>query len=363
MSSVKAVTGHISSKRPGHLALAFLYASLVILASCEGSRPKNVFSGSTMGTTWSIQISEPIRTQQDGDVQTDAERILEDINGQMSTYLPDSELSQLNAAPLGSEVTISASLFNVLSMSQRIHQESGGAFDITVGLLVNLWGFGPHSNEKKLPDALQLKSMRARVGMDGLTINGSHFGATRAKDVALDLSAIAKGYAVDRLARQLYKVGYRNFLVEVGGELRASGTNQRGDYWTIGIETPSLQRGVPFHAAPLNNKSIATSGDYRNFYEVDGRRYSHTVDPRSGAPVRHALASVTVLHNSAAEADGWATALNVLGPDEGLSLANELDLAAYFIIRDQQGFTAKESRAFTEYNEPLIAQAKVDQTR
>ncbi|MFK8019414.1 MAG: FAD:protein FMN transferase [Pseudomonadales bacterium] len=344
----------VIKEKPGLHALAFLFLAFASLTACDANRTHQLYSGEIMGTSWSVQISEEARSGEQRSVAEDISALLKKVDQQMSTYKQDSSLSLLNRSLPGSLVQVPAELFEVLLLAKTIHEQSEGAFDASIGPLVDLWGFGSALKPKdSVPSPSDVAAALSKLGQDAIEFDPAALTVRRNRDVELDLSAIAKGYAVDRVVRHLYKIGYRNFLVEVGGELRASGTNKRDEMWTIGIETPVVQRGVPFHAAQLHNKSIATSGDYRNFYELEGVRYSHTLDPRTGRPVTHRLASVTVVHDSAAAADAWATALNVLGHEEGLKLADKQVLAAYFILRTKDGFEAKESRAFTAYNESL----------
>ena len=185
------------------------------------------------------------------------------------------------------------------------------------------------------------------MGTDSLTISPSD--VTKTRDIAVDFSAIAKGFGVDELARLVEAAGGRNYLVEIGGELRANGFNQRGQTWLIGVETPDLIQRVPFTAIPLANLAMATSGDYRNYFEVEGERFSHTIDPSTGYPITHNVASVTVLAATAAEADGYATAINVMGAEAGLDLAERISLPVLVILKESGGFTSRTSSAFDEY--------------
>lgn len=342
-------------RKPGHCALAFLL--LMTLQSCTGEQPYQVYSGRIMGTTWSVQVAEVLKTAEQQQAVDKIALLLSDVDQSMSTYKPESELNRINAAGPGS-YRLSAPLFEVLKLAKDISQRSGGAFDITVGPLVSLWGFGNSAAPAAIPEQAAIDSLLATTGMDGMELDAKERQLLVKQTVQLDLSAIAKGYAVDRVALGLIKVGLRNFLVEVGGELRASGVNKHGNHWVIGIETPVESRRQAYSGVMLKQKSIATSGDYRNFFEVDGVRYSHTLDPRSGYPVAHTLASVSVVADSAAAADAWATALNVLGPEQGLDLAEQQGLAAFFIVRDGESFVARESSAYTAYTKDLPGGAK-----
>lgn len=342
-------------EKPERCVLAFLL--LVLLQSCSSGQPNQVFNGQVMGTTWSVQVAEALETPEQQQAVGKIAQLLADVDQSMSTYKSDSELSRINAAGPG-RYRLSAPLFAVLQLAKTINQGSDGAFDVTVGPLVAEWGFGNSDSPAKVPEQARIDALLENTGMDRIELDAKERELLVKQAVELDLSAIAKGYAVDRVALALIKVGLRNFLVEVGGELRANGVNKNGHHWVIGIETPVQSRRQAYSGVMLKHKSIATSGDYRNFIEVEGKRYSHTLDPRSGYPIAHTLASVSVIANSAAEADAWATALNVLGPEQGLRLANQQGLAAFFIVRDGESFVARESVAYTAYTEQLTGGAK-----
>ncbi|NBC46541.1 MAG: FAD:protein FMN transferase ApbE [Gammaproteobacteria bacterium] len=330
-----------------------LIAALLLLASCgRGGGPTVLgLRGATMGTTYSVQIVEPAT---DLDRAALAERIearLAAINAQMSTYQPDSELSRFNASPSTDWCPVSEELVSVLKTAQGVSRASGGAFDVTVGPLVNLWGFGPTVSAEALPTAGEIAAARARVGWQQLRLREQPPAVRKTRaDLSVDLSAIAKGYAVDRIAELLESADITDYLVEIGGELRGRGRNGRGQPWQIAIERPETDKRAIFRVVALRDLGMATSGDYRNFFEVEGRRYSHTIDPATGRPVGHQLASVTVLAESTMRADAWATALLVLGPDRGMGLAEERGLAALFIEHAGETFEARASDAFDALN-------------
>jgi thiamine biosynthesis lipoprotein len=304
--------------------------------------------GRTMGTTWSLQVVLPAASAPDSALADAASSLLAYLDrGVFSTYTPDSELMQLNAAPIGTAFPVSDDLLAVLSLAAVIHESSAHAFDPTVGPLVRLWGFGPGVTAADLPAEAQIAGAMSRLGMDSLVMDADAKSVQRLQDIELDLSAIAKGYAVDRLAAITEMAGHDNYLVEIGGELRVSGSGPQGQGWTVAIEKPDPgvqrpQRVVNSRNLPL---ALAGSGDYRNFRIVDGQRYSHEIDPRTGRPVTHDLAAVTVLASDAATADAWATALMVLGPEEGMLRAEQNAVAAYFIMHEGDGFRTKGSSA------------------
>jgi thiamine biosynthesis lipoprotein len=226
---------------------------------------------------------------------------------------------------------------------------SGGAFDITVGPLVNLWGFGPDPMLFVAPDAVLIRQTLTKIGYQKLLFDDQNQRVKKIEvSLYLDLSAIAKGYAVDKVGALLEEYGISHYMVEIGGELRLKGHNIKQKPWRIAIEKPSSEQRVIQKVLPLSNISLATSGDYRNFFESEGVRFSHTIDPRSGSPIRHDLASVTVLSETTMKADALATALMVLGDEEGGRMAERENIAALFIIKTKDGFTEKASSSFLE---------------
>ncbi|PRQ03952.1 FAD:protein FMN transferase [Enhygromyxa salina] len=317
---------------------------------------KAVLGGVTMGTTFSVVIAgdslklAPLERLQ---AQIDAE--LQAVNAEMSTYLPDSELSRFNAASAREPFHASAHLLEVVGVAKQINHASGGAFDVTVGPLVDAWGFGPDPGTRTELSDVQIAALRERVGDTKLELDPTAQTLRKTVDgLHVDLSAIAKGHGADRVAAQVEAAGYSDYMIEVGGEVRVRGSNPAGEPWRVGIERPTADaagsRAVQA-ILPVRDVAVATSGDYRNYWERDGVRYSHTIDPRTGRPITHRLASVTVVHpESAALADGWATALNVLGPEQGLALAEQLGLAAYFLVRTDQGFEVRTSSAYAVFS-------------
>ncbi len=316
---------------------------LVVLSGCTGE-PAQTLTGETMGTIYTIKV---VASDDLSDLQREVDLELKRINQLMSTYIADSAVSLLNKSPLDEQVEVPADLITVLRLSEEIHNITKGAFDVTVGPLVTLWGFGPDQKFLNVPSPIQISQAQQRVGMQHLKLGAS--SVSRSVDLYVDLSGIAKGFAVDRLCELLDRNGFQNYMVEIGGELKTSGKNDRGTPWIIAIEKPeSIKRSI-FRTLPLRDLGMATSGDYRNYREVDGNRYSHLIDPKSGMPISHNLVSVTVLHSSAAIADALATALNVMYPEQGMVLADEQNLAVLFIIKDDDGFVEHRSLALEKY--------------
>ncbi|WP_205743037.1 FAD:protein FMN transferase [Halioglobus maricola] len=303
-----------------------------------------------MGTTWRVAAVPGEHTSVTEEaLQVEIEAVLEAVNASMSTYRADSEVSRFNAAPVGEWFEVSSDFYLVLSSAMAISWQSNGAYDLTVGPLVNLWGFGPGDRTDEPPSSEAIDAVMAQVGQDKLRVDGEIYSVLKQAELYLDFSSIAKGFAVDELARVLAGAGFENYLVEIGGEMRVAGQSPRGDAWRIAIEKPEAVPGGIAQAFALEDEAVATSGDYRNFFEADGVRYSHTIDPRTGEPVAHELVSVTVVHPSCMMADAWATALTVLGAEEARIVAEAAGLAVYFIQREGDGYSESYTDAFAPY--------------
>lgn len=338
------------SRRRATQAIGALVAVPIIAGCGERSRPGPLtFTGRTMAGVYSVKLARA------GAMSAVAERALaselfaavDAVDRNMSTYRADSELMRLNRHRVGAPFAVSPALAEVLDKARAVSSASGGAFDVTIGAIVNAWGFGP-PGRGAIPTPEEIAVLRERVNWASLEIDPRAGTVARTQPEALaDLSGIAQGYGSDRIAAALEVRGLGDYLVEVSGEVRARGTNAEGVPWRIGIERPDGGARMLQFVVPLSNRSLATSGDYRNFFERDGRRYSHEIDPATGAPVAHRLGSVSVVHADCASADAWATALFVLGPQRGARLAETLDLAAYFIVREPDGRLAEiRTRAF-----------------
>ncbi len=332
--------------------VSFLFLCLLWLAGCSDSSTEldsYRISGETMGTFYHITLAtEPDAPAVDTEAlkrEIDAE--LKKINQMMSTYIPDSDLMRFNAAPVNEWMELPEPLLEVFAISRSVSEKTQGAFDITVAPLVDLWGFGPQMRPQQVPSASDLQVAMQRVGYQLLEVDGNR--ARRLADIRVDLSAVAKGYGVDWVAAYLYERGYRNHMVDIGGEVRVNGVSPRGDRWRIAIERPGLLHEGVFTSVLLDNQAVATSGDYRNYFEENGVRYSHTLDPKTGKPIRHNLVSVTVIADTAADADAWATALNVLGPEAGIAIANAEQMAVYMIVKTDDGFKGISSTAFVRF--------------
>lgn len=305
--------------------------------------------GTVFSTFYQVSlVSEEFSENAESSLQSMILRETEFVEGMMSRYRQDSELSRLNRHEADRPMKLSPDLAALLSKALEVSRITGGAFDVTVGPLLRLWGFHKKEGRGGMPTDAQVASALERTGYQKLNLNLAQALATkRIPDLDLDLSAIAKGYGVDRIADALEKEGFHRYLVEIGGEIRAKGSTERGIPWRVGIEKPISERRETFQVIALQNRAVATSGDYRNFYFLDGRRISHTIDPRTGWPVSHGLASVTVVHRSCTLADALATGLTVLGPKEGFDLAARKGVPALFITRDENN--ALVDRATAEF--------------
>lgn len=339
---------------------AFFVAVLVpvvaaLLAACAEPPPDTVrLTGATMGTRYNITWLAVRGHPEPEAIHIGVEKVLEEVNASMSTWREDSEISRFNASEPGDWFRVSRGFADVFEMAQTVNAASGGAYDVTVAPLVNLWGFGAAGSGAagpgagigdSVPEAAAIDAALALVGQGRVELDAAVPALRKSGPVELDFSSIAKGYGVDRVAGWLEEVGIHRYLVEIGGEIRVSGDNPRGTPWRIAVEQPDSGIRAVAETVRLQDAAIATSGDYRNFFEVEGVRYSHTIDPRTGRPVHHDLVSVTVIHPSATMADAWATALTVLGTEKALETARREELAVYLISRDGDGFRAQSSPA------------------
>ena len=300
--------------------------------------PQLEFRGPTMGTTFTAKIAGPRLSETAAAAARDAVAgALDSVVAKMSTYLPDSELSRFNRHAAGTPFAMSDDTLAVFALAQQVSLATDGAFDITVAPLVDAWGFGP-GRAHRVVGAAEAAALAARVGWRGIAVDVTAGTAAKVRaDLRADLSGIAKGFAVDRAARALDALGIADYMIEAGGEVRTRGWNAEGRPWRIAIERPDATPQRPHFVVPLSGLSMATSGDYRIYFEEGGRRYSHEIDPATGQPIRHGLASVSVVAPECGYADAMATALIVLGPDKGYALAAARNVAAHFIVREPDG--------------------------
>lgn len=330
------------------LVLATL-ASL-ILSGCFPSndlgRKEYLLQGNTMGTTYNIKVVG--ENLDSGKLQQGIDEKLKQLNQEMSTYIADSELSKFNRSTSLEPVKVSTGLARVVKEAMRLGELSNGALDVTVGPLVNLWGFGPEYRPETVPSDELLSTTKASIGLDKLTFENGLL-AKKIPGLYVDLSTIAKGYGVDLIAEFIETHGINNYLVEIGGEMRLKGFKHTGELWHVAIEKPlSTERAVHQIIVPKDN-AVATSGDYRIYFEADGQRFSHIIDPKTGKPINHKLVSVTVIHPSSMTADGLSTAMMVMGEEKALAFAEKNELAVYIIVKTEHGFVEQSTVKFMQY--------------
>ena len=309
--------------------------------------------GETMGTSWSVRAVLPGERSL-ASWRAGIQATLDLVDGQMSTYKPQSALSRFNAAQADSWHALPAECFEVIAHALEVARDSGGAYDPTVGPLVNLWGFGPGAPRREPPSEAAVAVARERVGWWKLKLDRATRSVYQPGGIYLDLSSVAKGYGVDRVGRYLDSIGVDAWLVEVGGELKGHGSKPDGSPWRIGVERPGAADGAVermdqlSQVVTLSGRAIATSGDYRRQFEAGGSSFSHHIDPRTGQPVPHLVASVSVLARDAIDADPMGTLMTVLGPVQGLAYAREHGLAVLFILHGINGPEERLSPAFAE---------------
>ena len=324
-----------------------LIMTLMSLAACSGSGNVETLSGAAMGTTYSIKVKGRSAVITVEELGNEVGRLLESIEAELSTYRPESGLSQFNASESTDWQPVTELLCESVAAALEISELSDGAFDVTVGPLVDLWGFGAEGMSFEPPDDALVEERLAIVGFENLQADCEQPALRKAiPELRVDLSGWAKGYAVDQVAERLEELRIDEYLVEVGGELRTRGTNGSDRAWVIAIESPDPASRTVYATIGVSGMAVATSGDYRNFFEHEGVRYSHTIDADTGRPVSHDLAAVTIVHPSAAFADALATAVHVLGPEAGFELAEREGVAALLLSHESDGITGRATPEF-----------------
>ncbi len=334
-------------------SLSVLLIIFILLSYSCGNKNVRIYkiNGFTMGTTYSIKISD-YNTNLNiniSDIRDRVKKELKRINMIFSTYINDSDISKFNNCKGTDWFDTSKELVSIVSIALNVSKLSDGYYDITVGPLVNLWGFGPKKEQRKVPEDSEIKDVLKLIGYKKISIKKNPYQLKKdLPDMYIDLSSIAKGYGVDRIYELLKQMGFSNFLIEIGGEVRTSGVKSEKKDWLIGIASPKNGFSVN-RVVKLKDLSMATSGDYRNYFEKNGIRYSHTIDPKTGYPIKHKLASVSVIHKSCTLADAYATAIDVMGEKRGMKFAESLKLPVYMIIRKNNGFKIYYSKEFEKY--------------
>jgi len=340
------------------LATAYLLGRIGNAPSVKNAGVE-IFSGRTMGTSYQVRVVSKVSFADSPALHQKIEQELKQVNQEMSTYIPDSEVSRFNASSSTDWFAVSRPTASVVASALELSKKSDGFYDITVMPLVNAWGFGPAKREGKAVDPEELKQLLEYVGYSKLEVRLDP-PALKKSDARLqiDLSSIAKGHGVDRVAGVLVEAGFNDYFVEIGGEIRTGGKRSDGEPWKAGIETPIEQQRDIQTILPLLNASLATSGDYRNAFVDGGVRYSHTIDPKTGQPVQHNLASASVVANNCTEADGWATVMMASGPERALKIANDNKLDVLLIVRQPERFELIPSDTFRQLHPDTLKMAE-----
>ena len=330
------------------------FLMLAALVGCEkpaAERPMVEIHGRTMGTFYGVKVVGDFPGGQSA-LQTQVDSLLKHYNDEISTYDPNSSLSKFNQQQTITPFPVSQEMADIVISALRVGQRTQGVLDVTVGPLVNLWGFGPDKRPVKTPTDEQITAARQRVGIQHLHVDVSADHAALRKDVPniyVDLSTIGEGFGADKVAEFLESRGVHNYLVEIAGASRSRGVNAKGEPWKLAIQKPTDELDEVQAIVKPDGRAISTSGSYRNYYELDGQRYSHIIDPATGKPITHRLVSATVITPTALEADGLDTALMVMGPEKAMAFAKQQGLAVYLVIKTDKGFKAQYSESFEPY--------------
>lgn len=340
-----------------NIARAALLAIAMTLTGCDNAPDVAqapaplVLEGKTMGTFWRVSVAgvDAARAEQ---LQTRIQAQLDADDQLLSTYKNDSALMRFNQSHSLAPWPVSEAMADIVTSALRIGKKTHGAMDITVGPLVNLWGFGPDKQPVKVPMQAQIDAAKARTGLQHLTVIDQaqqQFLQKDLPDLFVDLSTVGEGYAADHLARLMEKEGIARYLVSVGGALNSRGLNAGGRPWRVAIQKPTDSENAVQALVDINGHGISTSGSYRNYYELDGKRLSHVIDPQTGRPITHNLVSVTVIAPTALEADGWDTGLMVLGAQKAKEVVRQEGLAAYLVVKEGEGFKSWMSPQFESF--------------
>ncbi len=329
---------------------------LAMVAGCEkpapvAEHPMLEIHGRTMGTFYGVKVVGDFPGGQQA-LQTQVDSLLKHYNDEISTYDPNSSLSKFNQQQTTAPFPVSQDMADIVISAVRVGQRTQGVLDVTVGPLVNLWGFGPDKRPVKIPTDAQIAAARQRVGIQRLHVDVSADHAELRKDIPtmyVDLSTVGEGFGADKVADFLESRGVHNYLVEIAGASRSRGVNAKGEPWKLAIQKPTDELDEVQAIVTPDGRAISTSGSYRNYYELDGQRYSHIIDPATGKPITHRLVSATVITPTALEADGLDTALMVMGPEKAMAFAKQQRLAVYLVIKTDKGFKAEYSDAFKPY--------------
>ena len=327
--------------------------AILLLAGCDklAATSSMVLEGKTMGTVWRVSLAG-VDSERKAALQQRIQQQLDSDDAELSTWKPTSVLSRFNQSSELTPQPISENMADIVTLALRIGAKTGGAMDITVGPLVNLWGFGPTKQPTRTPDEAEIAAAKAQTGLQHLRVVQGAGGQWLQKDLPglyVDLSTVGEGFATDHLARLMEQLGINNYLVSVGGAVLSRGLNARHQPWRVAIQKPTDRENAVQARVDLQGHGISTSGSYRNYYELDGKRVSHVIDPVTGRPIEHKLVSATVIATTALEADGWDTGLMVLGSEKAKALAIQQQLAVYLISKEGDGFVSWMSPQFAAF--------------
>lgn len=327
--------------------------AILLLAGCDKPATPSamVLEGKTMGTVWRVSLAD-VASERKAELQQRIQQQLDSDDAELSTWKADSALSRFNQSRALTPQPVSENMADIVTLSLRIGAKTGGAMDITVGPLVNLWGFGPTKQPIHIPDEAQIAAAKAQTGLQHLRVIQGAGGQWLQKDLPglyVDLSTVGEGFATDHLARLMEQLGINNYLVSVGGAVLSRGLNAQQQPWRVAIQKPTDRENAVQARVDLQGHGISTSGSYRNYYELDGKRVSHVIDPVTGRPIEHKLVSATVIATTALEADGWDTGLMVLGSEKAKVLAIQQHLAVYLISKEGESFVSWMSPQFAAF--------------
>jgi thiamine biosynthesis lipoprotein len=349
----------VKSRRPAAASMiqatftwhwVLLLALVAILAGCARVPQQLSLTGPTMGTGYSVKVAGLPAGVTERQVREHIDRVLARIDTATSGYRPDSEISRFNASSSTGWVAVSPDLATVVAAALQVSEQSGGVLDITIAPLVDLWGFGPSGPRTEVPAELEVGRARSRVGFRKLQARISPPALRKENPaLAIDLNAVAPGYAVDLLAAEFSRLGLRNFMIDIGGEVRVAGRNGHGRTWRIAVEKPLDGEPQPYAILELADLAVTTAGEYRHYDVRNGKRFSHTIDPRTGRPIEHDLAAVIVISSTALQADAWATALNVLGEEAGYALAMHRKMPVMFLSQRNGQLARRTTPWFEPY--------------
>lgn len=329
-----------------------LCCATVLLTACSRPPEGITLNGETMGTYWTVRLADPPQAVSVAELREQIDALLDQVNQEMSTYRTDSVISAFNQAEAGTLLTLPPGFATVLSEALYWAEATAGAFDPTAGPLVNLWGFGPDSSVRSVPEPETIEQMLGLVGWQRLSFDEQSRSLRQPGEIYLDLSGVAKGWGVDVVVEHLRAAGIGNFLVDIGGDLRVQGYRADQERWRIGVERPLAGQREALTIFELADLAVATSGDYRNHFELDGQRFSHLIDPRTGRPIDHATVSVTVAAATCTTADALATALSVMSIDEAWAFAIERELAVLWLLDEGEALAERATPAFERLMQP-----------